>query len=130
MRKRGWMSVLIALMACGLIAVGCGSSDDSTTGGSTSSDATSSSDTTGSDTTSTTSSTGNTPDDVYNACIDAISGSPAQAVGKTACESARSAFQQCSDQASQLATDAAKNAAVDACQKAADSAISTLKASS
>ena len=114
MKKSTWFGVLVALLACGLIAVGCGGGGDSTTD-------------TGISPTST---TGNSPDDVYNACIDAIEGSPAESLGKTACEQAKNAFQTCSDKANDLSNDNAKSAALNACQQAADSAISALKSAS
>jgi hypothetical protein len=116
--NRNWIVGLVVVMAMALVA-GCGSSDDnSSTAPSTTSSSSGSS--------SSSSSTGNTPDDVYNACIDAISGTPAEAAGKPGCEAARTAFQKCSDQASNLPS-SAKDKAVAACQKTADAAVAALK---
>ncbi len=112
MRKSNWLGVMVALLACGLIGIGCGGSGDSTT------------DNTGISPTST---TGNSPEDVYNSCIDAIKGSPAESLGKTACEQAKNAFETCSDKAKDISNEGAQLAALNACQKAADSAISALE---
>jgi hypothetical protein len=60
---------------------------------------------------------------VYNACIDAIDGN---AAGKPGCTAAKSAFQQCSDQAASL-SGSAKSTALNACQSAADDAVAALK---
>ena len=126
MINRNWLVALVAVVALALVA-GCGSSDSSST---TASSATSSSSGGGgsSSTTSSSSSSGNqTPTDVYNACIDAISGTPAEAAGKPGCQAAENAFQQCSQQASSL-SDAAKATALTACQAAANKAVAALKA--
>ena len=83
MRKNHLILLIAGVLAVGLLAAGCGSSDDSsttevteptstaTTTESTSTDTTST-DTTTTDTTVT--SGGASADDVYNACVDAISG--------------------------------------------------------
>lgn len=112
MRERRWLGVLVALMACGLIAAGCGSNDNT------------SSDATGADTTATSGDT-KTADDVYNACLDAIDGKPGAKIAKAGCQAAKTAFEQCAKQA-EGAPDSAKDAALQACRKAADIAISAL----
>ena len=130
-----WIAVLIAVLALGAIAAGCGgddstsssstteatSSDTSTTEDSTSSDATSS-DTTSSDTSS------STPDDVYNACLDVIKGTAAEAAGETACAQARDAFENCTSQAESAPEGDARDLAIQACQDAADQATQALPA--
>lgn len=60
---------------------------------------------------------------VYSACMDAINNSPA---GQAGCASARTAFQQCSDQATSL-SGTAKTTAINACQDAANQTVSALK---
>lgn len=72
------------------------------------------------------SSSGNaTADDVYNACIKAIHGATA---GKPGCESAKSAFQSCADQAANAGL--SQDSALQACQDAANQTVSALKAAS
>ena len=118
MHNGKWLFALAALIAVGLVT-GCGGTDDN-------SSSTAASDT--SSTSSTTSSTpeGSTPDDVYNACIDAISGTAAEDSGKPFCEQARNAFEQCTTQAQNIGGSAG-DTAVQACQDAADQTVTGLE---
>ncbi len=134
MRKQTLLFMLVAVFGLGLIAAGCGSSNSSTSSTAATSATTdttaSSTDSTSTDTSSTTStssSSGTSPDDVYNACIDVVKGTAAEAAGTTACQQAKDAFQQCEDQAGSLSGDSGAQAE-QICQDAADKAISTLKA--
>lgn len=127
MRNTKWIALLVGLLAGGLIAAGCGGDggdDTSPTEAATSSDTTSE-DTTSSDTTSEDTSGDNSPEDVYNACIDVIEGTPAEEAAKPSCEQARDAFQECLDQAN--AAGDAQDQALKICQDAADQAIATLQ---
>lgn len=136
MRSKTLLILLAVVLSFGLIAAGCGD-DDSTS--STSAETTATEETTAEDTDATTEET--TGDDtssdssdidsegVYNACIDAISGTPAEAAGETACAQARDAFEQCATQAESLPEDnAARDDAIAICQDAADQAIKSLEA--
>ena len=118
--NRNWLVALVAVVALGLFA-GCGSSDSSSTAASST---TSSSDSGSS--TSASSSGNQTPEDVYNACIDAISGTPAAAAGKPGCQAAEDAFKQCQSQSASLPT-AQQVTAQTACQAAANKAVAALK---
>jgi hypothetical protein len=128
MQHRKWLVALIALVigaGAGLIA-GCGSSDNNTS----SSAGLSGTDTSaGTDTSSSsgTSSGGATADDVKNACLDAIKGTPAEQTAASACQTAADAFQQCADQAS-AAGGSAGDTALKACQDAADKTVAALNA--
>jgi hypothetical protein len=93
---------------------------------STTSDDSTSDDT--SDDTSSDDSTASTPDDVVNACMDVIKGTPAEAAGQSACEQAGQAFEQCTQQAESIDDSAGHDAAVQACQDAADQAVAALQA--
>jgi hypothetical protein len=115
-----WLLALTAVIVSGLIA-GCGSSDSSSTSSTAA--------TGGSASTTSASTSGSTPDDVYNACIDALSGTAAESTGKTACAQARTAFQQCSEQAGNLPDGSQRDTAVQACQDAADKTTAALNAS-
>jgi hypothetical protein len=129
MRNLKWLAALVAVLAVGLIAAGCGGDDDETTAATVTEATTTTEDeaTTEDETTSEdTSAEGSTPDDVYNACIDVIEGTPAEEASKPACEQARDAFQQCLDQADAAGGDAGDTAA-QLCQDAADQTIDTLK---
>jgi hypothetical protein len=131
MRNLKWLAALVAILALGLVAAGCGGDDDDTTSATTATEATTTAeDTTAEDTTAEDTTTeeisGSTPDDVYQACLDVISGTPAEAAGQAGCEQARDAFQQCIDQAEATGGDAGDTAA-QLCQDAADQAIDTLK---
>jgi hypothetical protein len=140
MRNR-WIILMVGLLACGLLAAGCGGDDStstaavSSTEATTSSADTSSTEATTSDDTSTTedsttdtaSSGGTTPDDVYQACIDAISGTAAEDAAKPSCDQAKAAFEQCAQQAASAGGDAGDTATA-ICQSAADEAIKQLQA--
>jgi hypothetical protein len=130
---------MVGLLACGLLAAGCGSDDSTSTAAVSSTEATTSSadtsttEATTSDDTSTTedttsddtsSSGGTTPDDVYQACLDAISGTAAEDAAKPSCDQAKAAFEQCAQQAASAGGDAATAI----CQSAADEAIKQLQA--
>jgi hypothetical protein len=132
MRGQKWLAAIAAILAAGLVAAGCGGGDDTTTvliGGDTSTAATESTTTSDESTTEDSGTSESTPDDVYNACIDAISGTPAESVGQAGCQQARDAFQRCLDQAGATSGSAGDTAA-QLCQNAADQAIDTLKTAS
>ena len=132
MRKRNGLVVLLGLLACGLIAGGCGDDDSSSADTSTTESTSADTSTTESSTTesSTTASEGSTPDDVYNACIDAIEGTPAESAGQAACEQVRTGFEQCSKQAESAPEGTARDTAIAACQRAADATTSALQSGS
>jgi hypothetical protein len=127
MRNYQWLLAGLALVAAGLIA-GCGGSS-STTGAVT---GTVSGPNGGSATVTatTTSASGQaTPDDVYNACLNAIKGTAAESAGQTACAQARDAFEQCTTQAQNAPEGTARDTALKACQTAANKATAALKSS-
>lgn len=130
--KVKWIAVLVAVLAFGLIGAGCGDDEDtaSTAADTTATEATSTEPSTTEDST-TSSDTGgeSSPDDVYNACLDVIEGTPAEAAGQTACEQARAAFEQCTKQAEATPEGDARDLAIQACQDAADQATQALQAS-
>jgi hypothetical protein len=118
MRNYQWLVAGLALVAAGLIA-GCGGGGGTTgevTG--TVSGPNGSATVTG---TTTSASDNATPDDVYNACLDAIQGTAAESVAKQGCAQARDAFEQCSQQAQ------GQPVAEKACQDAANKATAALK---
>jgi hypothetical protein len=123
MHKTKWLLALVALIAVGVMA-GCGSGSSTTTdevtgtvsgpGGSATATVTN------------TSVSGATPDDVYQACLDAVSGTAAESAGQTACAQARDAFSQCMTQAQNAPEGSAQSAALKACQEAANKATESL----
>lgn len=134
MRKQVWILLIAGVFACGLLAAGCGDDDSSSTEV-TVEDTDASTTVSDGDTsvtaedTSTSSDSGEaaSADDVYNACVDAIEGTAAEAAGQTACEQARDAFEQCAEQAEAAGGDAAETA-LGICQQAADQAVKSLQA--
>jgi hypothetical protein len=118
-----WLTTLGALLALGLLASGCGGETTTVTVGpsttSTSGSSTSSASTTAS---------GTTPESVYNDCIDAINGTPAESTGQRTCEQTRDVLEQCIQQA-QSVPQAAQASAIRLCDSAAQQAIDALKAS-
>ena len=125
MRNYQWLLAGLALVAAGLIA-GCGGGGSSTTGEVTGtvSGPNGSATVTG---TTTSASSQATPDDVYNACLDAIKGTAAESAGQTACAQARDAFEQCTTQAQNAPEGTARDQALKACQTAANKATAALK---
>lgn len=114
------LSACLALMAAVLVA-GCGG------GGSTTSAAGSVST---SDSGTTTELSGDaTPDDVYNACTDALKDVENQQIVQQGCSQARDAFQQCATAASNAPEGSARDTAIKACQDAANQAVSQLQSS-
>ena len=138
MRQWKWLTMLVAVLAMGLIAAGCGDDEDSSSDpAATTSEAESTAEDTEPTEEPTTedsgSSDGSSPDDVYNACIDVIeesgaAGTAAEDAGKTACEQARSAFEQCLKQAEASGDSDAAEIAIKACQNAADQTVAALEA--
>jgi hypothetical protein len=121
MKNYVWLPACVAIVAAALVA-GCGG------GGSTTSAPAATEVTPATNTgSSTTEVSGATPDDVYNACLDAISGTAAEQAGQAGCAQARDAFEQCQT-AAENASGSAQETAMKACQDAADKATAALKA--
>lgn len=127
MRIAKWMLALIALLACGLIAVGCGDDDEDSSSDEPATEESSSSDDTASEESDDSSSEGNTPDDVLAACEEVIEGTPGAEAGQAGCEAAADAFEQCLTQAEDVDDDSARETALKACQDAADQAVAALE---
>lgn len=123
MRKNHLVLLIVGVFAVGLLVAGCGGSDDTTAATEATTAATEAT-----DATATESSGGTTPDDVYNACIDAIEGTAAEQAGQTACQQAKDAFEECAKQAEAAGGDAA-DTALGICQQAADQAVKSLESS-
>jgi len=117
MRIAKWMLALMALLACGLIAVGCGDDDDD-----------SSSDEPATEESSEAAAEGSTPDDVLAACEDVIEGTAAEDAGQAGCQAAADAFEQCLAQAEDVEDEDSRETALTACQNAADQAVEALQA--
>lgn len=125
MKHYKWLLACVALVA-GALIVGCGGSSSTTisTNGSGGSATVTSS---GGSTTATVTSANASPDDVYQACLNAIKGTAAESAGQTACAQARDAFAQCTTQASNAPEGTARDQALKACQEAANKATAALK---
>ena len=117
MRIAKWMLALMALLACGLIAVGCGDDDDDS----------SSSDEAATEESAEASAEGSTPEDVLAACEDVIEGTAAEDAGQAGCEAAADAFEQCLSQSEDIDDEDTRETAVTACQNAADQAVEALE---
>lgn len=130
MKNYMWLSACLALVAAALVA-GCGGGGSSSTSApattATGSASTSSSSTT--EATTTEASGDSTPEDVYNACIDALSDVGNDQVVQQGCSQARDAFEQCSTQASNAPEGSAREAALEACQDAANQTVAGLESS-
>jgi hypothetical protein len=124
MRNYVRLSACVAITAAGLLA-GCGGGGDSTEP-TTPSEATTP---TLATSTTTEASGGATPDDVYNACLDALKDVSNQQVVQQGCANARDAFEQCATQASNAPEGSARDAALEACQEAANKTVAALESS-
>jgi hypothetical protein len=123
MKNYVWLSTGLALVAAALVA-GCGG------GGSSSTTAPASGSASTSTSTTTTEASGDaTPDDVYNACLDALKDVGSQEVVQQGCSQARDAFQQCATAASNAPEGSARDQALSACQDAANKAVEQLQSS-
>jgi hypothetical protein len=127
MRKNLWILAVVGVLACGTIAAGCGSDDDSTsTTEVTVEDTDASTTTSGDDTTVT--ATDNTSSDsggvdteaFLKECNDAAAGTPGEATAATVCQQAADGLEKCADQAG--------DAGVEICQQVADQAVKQLQA--
>jgi len=122
MRTTRWLALPMAMLSIGLIA-GCGDDDESSSTAATTSSQESS---TAADSTS--SDSGEVDSDgVYEACVDAVSGSAAEEQALAACEQARSAFESCATQSDSL-DGVAREEALMICQEAAEQVISAAQA--
>ena len=125
MRIGKWMLALMALMACGLIAVGCGDDDDD----SSSSDepATEESSDSSTEEADEAVAEGSTPEDVLASCLDVIEGTAAEDAGQGPCEAAADAFEQCVTQSEDIDDEDTRETTLTACQNAVDQAVEALQ---
>jgi hypothetical protein len=125
MKNYVWLSAGLALMAAVLVA-GCGGGGSTTSAAGTTAGGSAS---TSSSSTTTAASGDATPDDVYNACLDALNGVGNQQIVQQGCSQARDAFQQCATAASNAPEGSARDTALKACQDAANKTVAQLQAS-
>ncbi len=125
-----WMLALMALLACGLIAVGCGDDEDSDSGSTSSDSSEESSDTSSDDSSDDSGSATEVDVDAFlSECEDTFAGTPGEDAAATACQQAADALESCGDQAAEAgADDAAVEEAVRICQEAADETVEQLQA--
>jgi len=138
MRKRRPLIGLCLLLACGLLAAGCGDDEESSTAATTETAPTE----TGSSATSTDDSAPQgsgeggsasemiDADGVYDACLAAVEDAPSdeQERAQVACRKARSTFEDCAEQAEATDDESAGEAAIEICRKAAERAVAALEA--
>jgi hypothetical protein len=122
MRNNKWILVLVGLLACGLIAAGCGDDEDDSSGETT----TVESGATGeSDSTDTDAALGGTVDvdEFLSSCEETVEGTPGAETAIAACEDAADALEQCAEEANESGDEELAEAAIEACQSAADQAV-------
>jgi hypothetical protein len=130
MKNTKWLVLLVGILACGLIAAGCGDDDEEPTSDAPAVEAedtaTDEAATEDSEATEETSDSSGEIDaeGVYTACTDAIEGTAAEEAGQAGCEQARDAFEQC---ASAAVGTQAEESAIKICQDAAEQAIKALE---
>lgn len=132
MRKQVWILLIVGVFALGLVAAGCGGSDDTGTEvtvedtAATTEDtaATTSEDTdatTTSEDTTTSGDSGVDTDAFLQECQDTVAGTVAESAGNDACQTAADALESCASQAN-------SETAIGVCQQIADQAVKSLQA--
>ena len=122
MRNSKWILALVGLLACGLIAVGCGDDDDE---GSSDEPAAEESSDSSEDTSS---DSAVDVDEFLSSCEETVEGTPGAETAIAACEDAADALEQCAEQAEASGDEAAAETAIAACQAAADEAVKQFEA--
>ena len=122
MRNGKWILALVGLLACGLIAVGCGDDDESSSETTTTEETGATGDTGSADTDTV---SGGTVDvsEFLSSCEETVEGSPGAETAIAACEDAADALEQCAEEANESGDEELAEAAIDACQQAADDAV-------
>jgi hypothetical protein len=128
MKNSKWIMMLAGLLACGLIAVGCGDDDSSSSSSDTST--TEESGATGESGSTDTGSGATTVDvdDFLSSCEDTVEGTPGADTAVGACQDAADALEQCAETANESGDDNLAEAAIATCQKAADDAVKQFEA--
>ncbi len=124
MENSKWFLMLIGVLACGLIAAGCGDDDDD----SSSSDEPATEEESGAtgESGSTDTSSGATAVDVdefLSSCEETVEGTPGADTAIAACEDAADALENCAEVANESGDEEVAEAAIATCQKAADDAV-------
>jgi hypothetical protein len=123
MRNSKWLLVLVGLLACGLIAAGCGD-DDSSSSDDTATEESGASGATGeSGSTDTSGASDVDVDDFLDSCQETVEGQPGADDAISACEDAADALENCADQANASGDEDLAEAAIEVCQQAADDAV-------
>ena len=130
MRNSKWIMVLIGLLACGLIAAGCGDDDDDSSSDEPATEeesgATGESGSTDTDTDSDAASVD--VDDFLSTCEETVEGTPGAETAISACEDAADALEQCADQANASGDEDLAADAIALCQQATDDAVKQFEA--
>ena len=129
MRNSKWILMLIGILACGLIAAGCGDDDDDSSSDEPATEE--SSDTSSDDTESEDTDSGEGTVDVdefLSSCEETVEGTPGADTAIAACEDAADALEQCADQANASGDEDLAEEAIALCQQAADDAVKQFEA--
>ena len=124
MRNSKWILALVGLLACGLIAMGCGDDEDSGSSDATTEESSEdSSADSGSDSDSAVD-----VDEFLSSCEETVEGTPGADAAIAACEEAADALEQCADQAEASGDSEVAETAIEQCQAAADAAVKQFEA--
>jgi hypothetical protein len=123
-----WIMVLMGLLACGLIAAGCGDDDDDS-----SSDEPATEEESGAtgESGSTDTDSGDATVDVdefLSSCEETVEGTPGAETAIAACEDAADALEECAATANESGDEELAAEAIALCQKAADDAVKQFEA--
>ena len=117
MRNSKWILALVGLLACGLIAAGCGDDDEDSSSSSSSSEVELGVER-GHEF-----GLGGRRRRVLSSCEETVEGTPGAETAIAACEDAADALEQCAEQAEASGNEDAAETAIAACQAAADEAV-------
>jgi len=118
MRNSKWILALVGLLACGLIAVGCGDDDDDS----------GSSDATTEESSDTSSDSAVDVDEFLSSCEEAVEGTPGADAAIAACEEAADQLENCAKTAEESGDSEIAETAIEQCQAAADAAVKQFEA--
>ena len=123
MRNSRWIMVLMGLLACGLIAAGCGDDDDDSSSDEPATEeesgATGESDSTDTDSGDATVDV----DEFLSSCEETVEGTPGAETAIAACEDAADALEECATTANESGDEELAADAIALCQQAADDAV-------
>jgi len=130
MRNSRWILMLVGLLACGLIAAGCGDDEDDSSSDepATEEESGATGETGSTDTDTSTEAATVDVDEFLSSCEETVEGSPGADTAIAACEDAADALEECAATANESGDEELAAEAIEVCQRAADDAVKQFEA--